>query len=152
MTDEHRAGAEYVSAWATHGWSGDPLPAAIPNQIADRGHESRLAPVLVHGVLRKGVASMNLEKIMAGAAISGALGFTALGLGAGVANAGPASPVVAGIPWQQDRGHGGDGGNWGHGEGPDWGDRGGWGYGGNWGYGRAWGCVSGPFGYVTWCP
>src|SRR6478609_11278226 len=60
-------------------WSGDPLPAAIPNQIADRGHESRLAPVLVHGVLRKGVASMNLEKIMAGAAISGALGFTALG-------------------------------------------------------------------------
>ena len=95
---------------------------------------------------------MNLKKIMAGAAISGALGFIALGLGAGVANADPASPVVAGIPWQQDRGHGGDGGNWGHGEGPDWGDRGGWGYGGNWGYGRAWGCVSGPFGYVTWCP
>ena len=95
---------------------------------------------------------MNLKKVMAGAAISGALGFTALGLGAGVANADLASPVVAGIPWQQDRGHGGGGGNWGHGDGPDWGDRGGWGYGGNWGYAPSWGCVSGPFGYVTWCP
>ena len=69
---------------------------------------------------------MNLRKFMAGAAISGPLGFIAIGLGAGVANADPASPVVAGIPWQQDRGHGGDGGNWGHGDGPDWGDHGGW--------------------------
>ena len=49
---------------------------------------------------------MNLKKIAAGAAMTGALGFTALGLGAGVANAAPASPVVAGILWQQDHGHG----------------------------------------------
>ena len=58
MTDEHRPGAEVVAAWATHGWSGDPMPAAIPNQIADRVHESRLAPVVIHGELRKGVASL----------------------------------------------------------------------------------------------
>jgi hypothetical protein len=95
---------------------------------------------------------MNLKKIAAGAAMTGALGFTALGMGAGVANAAPASPVVAGILWQQDHGHGG--GNWGHGDDRDWGDRGGnWGYGGgNWGYGPGWGCVTGPFGYITWCP
>ena len=55
------------------------------------------APVLIHGELRKGVASMNLRKFMAGAAISGPLGFIAIGLGAGVANADPASPVVAGF-------------------------------------------------------
>jgi len=42
MTDEDLTGAEQVTVRATHGWSGDPLPAAIPNQIADRGHESRL--------------------------------------------------------------------------------------------------------------
>jgi hypothetical protein len=45
VTHEHRAGAKVVAAWAMHGWSGDPMPAAIPNQIADSGHESRLAPV-----------------------------------------------------------------------------------------------------------
>jgi hypothetical protein len=88
---------------------------------------------------------MNLKKIAAGAAMTGALGFTALGMGAGVANAVPASPVVAGTLWQQDHGHGG--GDWGHG------DRGNWGYGGgNWGYGPGWGCVTGPFGHITWCP
>ena len=95
---------------------------------------------------------MNLKKIMAGTAIGAALGFTALGLGAGVANADASSPVVAGIPWQQDRGHGGHGGDWGHGDGGYWGDRGGWGNGGNWGYGPGWGCITGPFGHVTWCP
>ena len=96
---------------------------------------------------------MNLTKIMAGAAISGALGFTALGLGAGVAYAEPPSSVVAGIPFQQDRGHGGHGGDWGHGDRgyrDDHGDRGY--YGGNWGYGPSWGCIVGPFGHVTWCP
>jgi hypothetical protein len=92
---------------------------------------------------------MHLKKIAAGAAMAGALGFTALGLGAGVAKADLSSPVVAGIPWQQDRGHGGD---WGHGDRRDWGDRGGWGYGGNYGYGPGWGCITGPFGHVTWCP
>ena len=93
---------------------------------------------------------MNLKKVAAGAAVTGALGFTALGLGAGVANAAPASPVVAGNLWQQDRGHGGD--YWDHGDRHDWDDRGGWGYGGNYGYGPGWGCVTGPFGHVTWCP
>jgi hypothetical protein len=46
---------------------------------------------------------VNLTKIIAGAAISGALGFTAVGLGAGVASADPPAPVLA---WQQDGGHG----------------------------------------------
>ena len=93
---------------------------------------------------------MYLKKIAAGAAMVGALGFTAVGLGAGIASAAPPAPVVAGTLWQQDRGHGDD---WGrHGDGRDWGDRGGWGYGGNWGYGPGWGCVTGPFGYVTWGP
>ena len=95
---------------------------------------------------------MHLKKIAAGAAMTAGLGFTVLGLGAGVANAEPPSPAVTGILWQQDRGHGG--GDWGHGDGDrqDWGDRGGWGDGGNWGYGGNWGCVTGPFGYITWCP
>jgi hypothetical protein len=94
---------------------------------------------------------MNLKKIAAGAAMTGALGFTAFGLGAGVANAAPASPVVTGILWQQDRGgHGG--GDWGHGDRGDWGDRGNWGYGGNYDYGPGWGCITGPFGHFTWCP
>ena len=98
---------------------------------------------------------MNVKKIAAGAALAGALGFTAVGLGAGIANAGPPAPVVAGIPWQQDGGHGG---YWGHGDGGDWGDggrgdnRGNWGYGGNWGYAPSWNpCVTGPFGFVTVC-
>jgi len=95
---------------------------------------------------------MNLKKIAAGAAMTGALGFTALGLGAGVANAAPVSPAVAGILWQQDRGHGGGDWDWDHGDHRGWGDRGGWGYGGNYGYGPGWGCVTGPFGHVTWCP
>ena len=62
---------------------------------------------------------MNLKKVVAGAAIAGALGFTALGLGAGVANADPSAPGAVGIAWQQgqqDRGHGygdGDHGDWG---------------------------------------
>ena len=94
---------------------------------------------------------MYLKKIAAGAAMVGALGFSAVGLGAGIASAAP-PPAVAGILWQQDRGHGGDAGYWGHGDGRGWGDRGGWGYGGNWGYGPGWGCITGPFGHVTRCP
>lgn len=91
---------------------------------------------------------MNLKKILAGAAISGALGFTAVGLGAGVANAEPSSPVVAGIQFKQDRGHG-----WGHDDHRDWGGRRDYGgYGGNYGYGPGWGCITGPFGHVSWCP
>ena len=81
--------------------------------------------------------------------MAGALGFTALGFGAGVANAEPSSPVATEIVWQQDRGHGGD---WGHDDHRDWGDRGGYGYGGNYGYGPGWGCITGPFGHISWCP
>jgi hypothetical protein len=95
---------------------------------------------------------MNLKKILAGAAISGALGFTAVGLGAGVANAEPASPapLVTGIQLKQDWGHGG--GYWGdHGGRRDWGGRRDYGYGPDYGYGR-WGCISGPLGHLTWCP
>ena len=100
---------------------------------------------------------MYLERIVAGAAMAGALGVTALGLGAGIANAESPAPIVSGIAWQQDRdghwGHGGDGGNWGGG---DWGNRGDWGGGdwgnrGDWGQGPGWGpCVSVPF--VSFCP
>jgi hypothetical protein len=95
---------------------------------------------------------MKLMKILAEATIAGALGFTAFGLGAGVANANPPSPVASGTPWAQDEGHGhghgdcGDDGCWGG----NWGDRGNWGGGGNWGN-PGWngpiGCVSGPVGW-----
>jgi hypothetical protein len=86
---------------------------------------------------------MYLKKIVAGAAMAGTLGFTALGLGAGIAGAAPPAPTVSGIAWQQDHD-----GHWGHGgDGGDWGDR------GNWGPGPGWApCVTGPFGFVTVCP
>ena len=88
--------------------------------------------------------AMYLKQIAAGAAMVGALGFTAVGLGAGIASAAPPAPAVAG--WQQE-------GHWGHGgDGGDWGDHGGWGDRGGWGYGPSWGCITGPFGHVTWCP
>jgi hypothetical protein len=81
---------------------------------------------------------MNLKTIVAEAAVAGALGFTALGLGAGVANAAPPSPVAAGIPWQQDEGHG-DHGDWNWGDHGDWGNRGDWGNHGDWGNRGDWG-------------
>jgi hypothetical protein len=92
---------------------------------------------------------MLLKRIVAGAAMAGALGVTAVGLGAGSANAELQAPTVSGIAWQQDRGghwgHGGDGGYWGNGG--DWDNR------GYWGPGPAWNpCVTGPFGFVTLCP
>ena len=93
---------------------------------------------------------MYLKKIAASAAMVGALGFGAVGLGAGIASAAPSAPVVTGVQWQQDRG------DWGHGDGRGWGHRGGWDNRwdnrGGWGYGPGWGCVTGPFGHVTWCP
>ena len=52
---------------------------------------------------------LNVKTIASAAAVAGALGFAAFGLGAGVAHADPALP---GIPWQQD-----DDGGWGHGHG-----------------------------------
>jgi hypothetical protein len=81
-----------------------------------------------------------LKRIVAGAAMAGALGFTALGLGAGIANAEPSAPVVSGTAWQQERG-----GHWGHGG--YWGNRGYWGPGPEWNP-----CVTGPLGFVTFCP
>jgi hypothetical protein len=94
----------------------------------------------------------SLKNIAAGAAIAGALGFAAIGVGAGVASA---APPVTGGQWAQDRG-------WDHGHGgPDWrgggygyGDGGpGYGYGGpGYGYG-GYGppCVSGPLGFLQVC-
>lgn len=89
---------------------------------------------------------IDLKTIAAEATIAGALGLTALGMGAGVANAAPPSPVTSGTPWAQDKPH--------HGDWDDWDDRGDWG-GGPWyggpGYGGIQACISatGPFGYVT---
>ena len=98
---------------------------------------------------------LNVTTIASAAAVAGALGFAALGLGPGVAHADPALP---GIPWQQDDdggwggGHGHGHGHWGGGGG-DWGGGPGWGGGGpGWGWGPGVGaCVSatGPWGYVT---
>ena len=94
---------------------------------------------------------IDLKTIAAGATIAGALGLTALGMGLGVANAAPPSPVTSGTPWPQDKPHG-DGhghGDWhgGHGGG-DWG-KGPW-HGGP-GFGGIDACVAatGPYGYVT---
>src|SRR6202166_4202875 len=79
------------------------------HQIANRGNELRLVPVVADWV-GEGSFIMNLKRIVAGAAMAGALGFTALGLGAGIANAEPAAPVVSGVAGQQD-----GGGTWGQG-------------------------------------
>jgi hypothetical protein len=77
--------------------------------------------------------------------MAGVLGFTAIGLGAGIASAAPPAPVVAGCPQDHD-------GQWGHGgDGGDWNNGGNWNNGANWGPG-GWGCVTGPFGFVTFCP
>jgi hypothetical protein len=111
---------------------------------------------------------INVKTIAAGAAIAGSLGFAALGIGTGVANAAP-SPVGSGTELAQD-------GGWGHG-GPGWNGDGrggrGWngggqqwgpppppnygygGYGGGYGgagYGGGGNCVSGPLGLLTFCP
>jgi hypothetical protein len=96
---------------------------------------------------------IDLKTIAAAATIAGALGFTALGMGPGVASAAPPSPVTSGTLWAQDHGHGHGGhGDW---EDGDWGGGGNWGpgpwYGGpGYGYGGIQACVSatGPFGYV----
>jgi len=88
---------------------------------------------------------MSLKKIVAAAAVSGALGFSALGLGAGVANAQPHWPNPPGPG--HGHGHGEDWGDWGDGQGEDWGY---WGDGPWYGPGIS-ACVSatGPWGYVT---
>ena len=90
---------------------------------------------------------MNPKMIMAAVVIFGACSFTALGWGAGMANAGPISPATPVTTWPQNpgHGHGHGGGGW---DGPWYGP----------GYGPGWyggpgisACLSatGPFGYVT---
>ena len=64
--------------------------------------------------LARGFDMIDLKTIAAEATIAGALGLTALGMGLGVANAAPPSPVTSGTPWPQDKPHGD-----GHGHG-DW--------------------------------
>lgn len=66
---------------------------------------------------------IDLKQIAAGATLAGALGLAGLGLGTGVANAAPPSPVTAQLP----QGHGD---YWGHGDRGDRGRGGDW----NWGY------------------
>jgi hypothetical protein len=76
---------------------------------------------------------MQLKKIAAGAAMVGALGFGAVGLGAGIASAAPDS---------------GDWAQWSHdGSGRD--DRASGDNRGGSNYPPAWGCITGT---ITWCP
>lgn len=46
---------------------------------------------------------MNVKKIGVQAGLVGALAFTALGVGAGVANAEPAAPSTPGMTWKLDK-------------------------------------------------
>ena len=46
---------------------------------------------------------MNMKKIAAGAAFVGSMGFTAVGLSAGVANAEQAVPNSPGVTWKLDK-------------------------------------------------
>jgi hypothetical protein len=55
---------------------------------------------------------VNVKKFGAAAAMVGALGFTALGVGAGVASADHAVPNTPGVTWKLDRPHWDD--HWDH--------------------------------------
>ena len=114
----------------------------------------------------------NLKTIATGATIAGALAFTALGVGAGVANADPASPHPAVMTSKLDgfalddwggRGWGGGGGpgygygggpGYGYGGGPGYGYGGGpgYGYGGGPGYGYGGACAFVPPVVAVWIP
>jgi hypothetical protein len=48
---------------------------------------------------------VNVTKIGAQSALVGALAFTALGIGSGIANAHPQAPSTPGITWKLDRPH-----------------------------------------------
>jgi hypothetical protein len=62
----------------------------------------------------------DIKKVSTTVAVSGALGFAALGLGAGIANADPVMPKTSPVMWSQDDG----GWDWhGHGHDGDWGPR-----------------------------
>ena len=94
---------------------------------------------------------MKLKKIATDATIAGALAFTAFGLGAGVANADPASPRPAVMTSKLD-GFALD--DWG-GPGPGWGYGGGgpgYGYGGGPGYGYGGACAWVPPVVSVWIP
>jgi hypothetical protein len=92
---------------------------------------------------------MDLKKIAAEATIAGALGLTALGIGAGVASASPLVPATPGAPWLQDKPHwDGDGGHGGHGDG-NWGKGPGHGGPGFWNPIDACITATGPYGYVA---
>lgn len=65
---------------------------------------------------------MNLKKIVTQGAIAGALGFTALGVGAGVANADQPIPSSPGMTWKLDNDDWDDWDDWNRG---DW-NRGDW--------------------------
>src|SRR5258705_12852216 len=109
--------------------------------------------------------TMNLKKLVGTAAIAGALGLPAIGVGAGVANAATPAPSIPGpvhtvqtpadlgptqaqlVDWHGG-GHGGcdwggcDHNGWGGRRGwggRGWGGRGGWGDRGGWGWARGWG-------------
>ena len=106
----------------------------------------------------------NLKTIATGATIAGALAFTALGVGTGVANADPASPHPAVMTSKLDgfalddwggRGWGGGGGpGYGYGGGPGYGYGGGpgYGYGGGPGYGYGGACAFIPPVVAVWIP
>jgi opacity protein-like surface antigen len=93
-----------------------------------------------------------MKKIGAGLTIAGALAFTALGMGAGVANADQPVPSTPGMTWKLDHGHGHGGGDWGGG---DWGgggwNGGGW-NGGGWNGGGWNGGYGAPCGAGVWVP
>jgi hypothetical protein len=96
---------------------------------------------------------MHLRKITAGVAMVGALGFTAVGLGAGIANAGPPAPAVAGLQQDHDPNWGGHGGRGDGRNGRGWdNNRGNWDNHANWGPGWGAPCVTGPLGFITFCP
>jgi hypothetical protein len=86
---------------------------------------------------------VNLKTIAAEATIAGALAFTALGFGAGMANADPPSHDVAATAWKLDDFE------WDDWEGPGWGP--GWRGGPGWGWGWG-GCAWIPPAVAWWVP
>jgi hypothetical protein len=93
-----------------------------------------------------------LKKLAGATAIAGALGWSALGLGAGLANATPIPQVAPGTangaPLPADHDDWGGGGDGDH---DHWGPRGGdWGDGGGWGGPVGWGWLPPPCASVGW--
>jgi hypothetical protein len=105
----------------------------------------------------------SMKRVAASAAIAGALGVCALGIGDAVANAAPPGPGATWAqqppPWIPGPGPGGPGGPWGGG--PGWGGPpppppapiGYGGYGGYGGWDDGWRppCLSGPLGFLQLC-